>query len=438
MRQPFYKLADDLTARVRGEEVLLLGFGGEQSDFVRFNHSAIRQAGRVTQREIGLELVLGRRHVQGVCTLTGRHDADVERSAAVLGELRGRLPHVPDDPHLLYATELRSGESIGDNRLPAAADVVAAALDAGSGRDMVGLLAQGGVCAGFANSLGQRNWFSTHTFHLDWSFYHRADKAVKTSYAGFAWDPGAFERKVAAAAEQLAKLSRPAKTIPPGEYRVYLAPPAVGEFVGMLAWGGFGLKAHRTQTTCLLRMIEDGATLSPAVTLRENTAEGMTATFNAGGFVKPDAVTLIEAGRYKDSLVSPRSAKEFGQTCNAGGEYPESMDLAAGELPATDVLRRMDTGVYVNQLWYLNFSDRPACRITGMTRFATFWVENGQIVAPLNVMRFDETVYRALGENLLGLTAERDFLPSASTYGGRSTDSARLPGVLIDRFRLTL
>lgn len=41
------------------------------------------------------------------------------------------------------------------------------------------------------------------------------------------------------------------------------------------------------------------------------------------------------------------------------------------------------------QLWYLNFSDRPGGRITGMTRFASFWVEDGRIVAPLNVMRFD-------------------------------------------------
>ena len=94
--------------------------------------------------------------------------------------------------------------------------------------------------------------------------------------------------------------------------------------------------------------------------------------------------------------------------------------------------------MYVNQLWYLNYSDVPACRITGMTRFATFWVEDGEIAAPLNVMRFDETVYRVLGENLLALTARRDFLPSRSTYGGRSTSSARLPGALVEGFRFTL
>ena len=98
----------------------------------------------------------------------------------------------------------------------------------------------------------------------------------------------------------------------------------------------------------------------------------------------------------------------------------------------------MGTGVYVNRLWYLNYSDRPAGRITGMTRFATFWVEDGRIQAPLNVMRFDETLYRVLGENLLGLTAEREFLPSGSTYFARSVDSSRLPGALIENFTFTL
>ena len=48
-----------------------------------------------------------------------------------------------------------------------------------------------------------------------------------------------------------------------------------------------------------------------------------------------------------------------------------------------------------------------------MTRFACFWVEEGQIVAPINVMRFDETLYRVLGENLIDLTCEREMILDA-------------------------
>lgn len=438
MQEAFYGLADEVLAGAQGEEVLLLSFSGEESDFVRFNRGRIRQAGSVCQRDLAMELILGRRHVRSVCTLSGDAAIDGERCRGVLNELRERLPHVPEDPHLLYATEPRSGETLGADRLPDAADAVDAALAAGDGRDLVGLLARGGVFAGFANSLGQRNWFSSYPFNLGWSFYHAADKAVQTAYAGFEWSDEQFARRVAAAAEQLDVLSRPARTVEPGEYRVYLAPDALREFMEILSWGGFGLKAHRTKSTSLLKMIEQGATLAPAVTVSENTAEGMSANFTAAGFLKPDRVTLIDAGRLTGCLVSPRSAKEYGVECNAEAEYPVSLDMAGGDLAAGDVLSKLDTGVYVNQLWYLNYSDMPACRITGMTRFATFWVEGGRIAAPLNVMRFDETVYRALGENLLALTAERDFIPADETYGGRSTRSARLPGALIDRFRFTL
>ena len=94
--------------------------------------------------------------------------------------------------------------------------------------------------------------------------------------------------------------------------------------------------------------------------------------------------------------------------------------------------------MFVGNLWYTNFSDRAAGRITGMTRFATFWVERGRVVAPVNVMRFDDSVYRMLGERLIDLTAERELLLDAGTYGERSTASARLPGALLDAMRFTL
>ena len=53
-------------------------------------------------------------------------------------------------------------------------------------------------------------------------------------------------------------------------------------------------------------------------------------------------------------------------------------------------------------------------------------------------MRFDETVYRMLGENLAGLTREREFILDPETYYKRSTSSGRMPGALVNDFTLTL
>jgi predicted Zn-dependent protease len=439
MQSHFFGLVDALKTNLQGSEVLLASISGERSDFIRFNKSLVRQAGSVAQDYLTLELVRGQRHSAAVLSIAGG-EGDLAQARESIATLRASLDHLPDDPYMLYATEVHSTEQIGGSELPDSSDVLDAALAAGEGRDLVGIHAQGEVYEGFANSLGQRNWFSTHSFQLDWSFYLQKDKAVKCNYAGFKWNQADFQRKVDWAVAQLEVLARPAKTIAPGGYRAYLAPSALREYVEMICYGGFGLKAHRTKTTPLLKMVEEGAALSPAVTLVENTEEGISPNFQSAGFVKPPSVKLVEKGRLASALVSPRSAKEYGVPANgaSAGESPSSLDLAAGDVPLEEVPARLGEGVYVNSLWYLNFSDRPAGRLTGMTRFATFWVEGGKIVAPLNVMRFDDTVYHVLGQKLEGLTRERDFLVSTSTYGGRSTASVRLPGALLSELAMTL
>ncbi|HHH75774.1 MAG TPA: TldE/PmbA family protein, partial [Phycisphaerae bacterium] len=62
MKKDFYDLADKLVCKVAGLEVLLMNFSGEESDFVRFNNSAVRQGGTVFQQDLTLELIDGARH----------------------------------------------------------------------------------------------------------------------------------------------------------------------------------------------------------------------------------------------------------------------------------------------------------------------------------------------------------------------------------------
>ncbi len=440
MQSYFHDLADHLTSLLQGEEVFTASFSGEDSDFVRFNQGAVRQAGNVVQREIGVDLILGGRHAAGAVTLSGDAGEDRTRLQTLVTGLRAKLPFLPEDPYLLYATEVNSSERCGATTLPSADQSLEEIRAASKDRDLVGLYAAGEISAGFANSLGQRNWYDTSSYNLDWSFYHQQDKAVKSSYAGFTWEQDVFARKVETAVQQLGSLARDPVTVDPGGYRVYLAPAAVHDIVGLLGWGGFGLKSHKTRQTPLLKMLTGEASMAPAVTIRENTAEGVAPNFQGAGFIRPDGVTLIDGGTFADCLVSPRSAREYGVETNgaSGGESPESVDVAAGALATDEALKRLDRGVYVGNVHYLNYSDRSACRTTGMTRFATFWVEGGEIQAPLNVMRFDETVYRILGENLVDLTQEREMIFAPDTYGGRSTDSARVPGALVEDFTFTL
>lgn len=440
MQSLFYGIADYAVSLLKGDEIINLNFEGEDSDFVRFNHNRMRQPGSVRSSDLGIDLIRGATHAEMQISLTGVEQEDQARVKRAIEDLRGRLDHIPEDPHLLYATEVNSTERVGADQLPAREEAVSSILEKGEGKDLVGIYAQGPIYRGFANNFGQRNWFAAHSFNFDYSFYLRDDKAVKSSYAGFEWDEAALGRKMGDAAAQLEVLSLEPKTIPRGKYRAYFAPAAVNEIAGMLGWGGFGLKSHKSKISCLIRMTEGDARVHPSVSMVENTRDGIAPNFDGKGFIKPDQVVLLEQGAFKDPLVSPRTAKEYGVPTNAapGGEWPESFEMAGGELKQEEILQKLGTGAYINNLHYLNYSDRMACRLTGMTRFATFWVEDGQIVAPLNVMRFDESFYRMFGDNLIALTEEREMILDNMTYGGRQVSSTRLPGALVEDFAFTL
>jgi predicted Zn-dependent protease len=438
----FARIAAALPSLLIAGEEFTASLAAESTDFVRLNHGKVRQPGSVTQCYLEIDLIAGARHARQRISLSGNREDDDDTIARAIGAARTALPLVADDPYLLYARDVHSTRSARRHDLPPAEAIVEDVLAAGDGHDLVGLYAGGPVVRAFANSFGQRNWHEVVSYSLDWSLYHRADKAVKSSLSGFAWDRDALTRRMSEAVTQLGAIALPARTLTPGAYRAYVAPAAMEEIASLLCWGGFSARALATHQSPLARMHDGDAqeTLDARVSFTEDTADGVAPQFQAAGFMRPPAVPLIVGGKLRASLVSPATAKEFGLDANGAneGEGPEALDMAEGTLPTRDVLAALDTGLYVGNLWYLNYSDRPACRMTGMTRFATFWVEHGRIVAPANVMRFDDTLYRMLGSKLEALTRETELRLSTDTYRQRSLSSMRLPGALLRELTLTL
>ena len=420
-------------------EMHTLTFAAEATDFVRMNRGKVRQPGHVEQREVTVRLVRGARHASHRLSLSGDSRQDEARLVDAMHGLREALAALPEDPHLLLPQRVESSRSVRDDGLPDAAVMIDTLLDAARGHDLVGMLASGPVYRGFADSRGQRNWHATTAFNLQWSLHHRADKAVRASYSGFAWRDDEARERVGRTVDELALITRPPKVLAPGKYRALLRPAAMQEIVELLQWDAFSARALETMQSPLARMRND-ARLDPRVDICEDIAHGVAPRFQADGFARPPEVALVADGRLVGALVSPRTAREFDLATNGAnsGESPEALAMAAGELATQDALAALDTGLAVANLWYLNYSDRPACRMTGMTRFATFWVERGEIVAPVDVMRFDDTLFRMLGSNLEALTREREMLLEANTYGERVLASATLPGALLGELNFTL
>jgi len=418
----------------------------EASDFLRFNHAALRQATSVQQARVTLAVERGQRRAESTLTLGGEPALDVQRLHSERELLVSQLDLISDDPWLSYPKTATHSHRDDRGALPEAGHVIALVHEMAGVKleqDLVGFYAGGPVAHAFADSLGSRHWHRVESFHFDWCLYHRADKAVKTSYAGTRWDDAAFAAKLEEAARRMPLLARDVRTLQAGAYRAAFCASAMVELLGTLGWSGFSLKARRTGVSSLMRLERGEATFDAGFNLDEAVALGTAPAFTAEGFVRPVRVALVEAGKLPASggtLNSPRSAAEYGVAANGVGaqESPEALRLGPGSIAQADLLSALDTGLYVSNLWYLNYSDRQACRMTGMTRYACFWVEGGKLVAPVNVMRFDDDALRLFGSGLVGLTDTPEVTPNSDTYGARLLGSVTTPAAVVEGFRLTL
>jgi len=439
-KDTFEALAQAVCQPTAGTDRVTLYLHAEDSDFIRFNRAAVRQATHVTQGFATVAVVQGSQRIEASRSLTGRVAEDVAALLSDRAELIASLADVPDDPYLLLPDEVSTSSRHETGTLPSPEALVIAATAAARGLDFVGFYAGGALVRAFADSRGSRHWHHVESFHFDWCLYQQADKAVKTAYAGTHWDADEFARRMATGAQRLPLLALEPRKLSPGAYRAYFTPTAMNELLGTLAWSGFGAQSRRTGTSSLSRLEHRDAQLHESFHLKEDTAGSIAPAFTAEGFAKPASVSLIESGRAADTLNSPRSARQYKLAANGANaqESPEALSLAPGKLREADVLAALDTGLYVSNLWYLNYSDRQACRMTGMTRFACFWVEGGKLVAPLGVMRFDDSFLRMFGEGLLDLTDTAEMVPESGTYRERQLMSVTTPGALVSGWKLTL
>jgi predicted Zn-dependent protease len=434
----FEQLCGVLLDSLKADEQLSLDLAGEQSHFMRLNHAKVRQSGTVTDAEVTLRLSHHQRTATLSLPFTGRAE-DVAVALAGLQELRQELPQLPEDPYLVLPQNYGSSHEVHAGRLLNPTAAPEAILPLVQGVDFTGIYASGEILRANANSAGQRHWFRTETFVLDYSMIAPSEKAVKATLAGTTWDADQFQRQIEDSKAQLQMLDRPIKSIAPGRYRTYLAPAAVAEVIGMFSWGGISESSLRQGGSALAKLRE-GKNLSELFSLKENFSRGTVPRFNSQGEVAPEEVPLLVAGKMVDTLINARTAKEYGVKSNGanGREGLRAPEVAAGTLQANEILGQLETGLYLSNLHYLNWSDRVGGRITGMTRYACFWVEQGEIVAPIQDLRFDDSLYSFLGENLEAATASQSFIADVDTYESRSLGGALVPGLLIRDFTFTL
>ncbi len=436
----FYQLSDALQEACGASEKFTLSLISEDSQFSRFNQAKVRQTGTVCGGTLTLTWIDSQRTCSQSLPFTGEWMQDWPQVEEALGLLRQEVQQLPEDPYLVLPQGEATSRSVYTGRLLPRKSAVAELMAPVQGLDFAGVYAAGVSVRAQADSAGQRHWFATESFTLDYSLFNAEGRAVKGTFADRTWNRQAYRDNVARSRQQLERLGRPVKAIPKGKYRTYLAPAAVSELVLMMSWSCLSESAIRQGGSPMEQLRAGKKLLSPLFTLRENFSRGLVPQFNSNGEMAPDNLPLIERGKLANTVISGRTAKEYGLESNGGigCEDLRAADVAPGDLAEADVLRALDTGLYLSNLHYLNWSDRPAGRITGMTRYGCFWVEDGEIVAPIEDLRFDESLFNFWGENLIALTNQQELVPAVDTYEHRDLGGTWAPGMLVEDFTYTL
>jgi predicted Zn-dependent protease len=440
LEQSFNQLVSFLQDNTQADEAFTVNFTAEESQFIRFNQAKVRQTGQVCNGVVRLNYMRNQRNSYWEFPLTGHPEVDREEAQQALEQLKREVPELPENPYLVLPSGNATSREIHEGNLLAMDQVEVTLLPRVLDLDFAGIYAAGQIMRGYADSAGQKHWFQTDSYSLDYSVFTPEGQAVKGTLAGSDWKNKLYDRKIQESRIQLARMARPIKRLQRGQYRTYFEPAALAEISYMLSWEGVSEASFQQGSSCFAALRRGERQLSPKFTLKENFGYGLVPRFNECGEVAPAELPIITEGSLNNLLVSSKTAKEYSLQPNGANEEEtlRAPEIASGDLSIEDVFQTLETGLYVSNLHYLNWSDQPTGRITGMTRYACFWVEDGEIVAPIDNLRFDESLYNFWGDNLVAFTDVQEFVPDVASYGNRALGGVWTPGMLVDEFTYTL
>ena len=436
----FDSIKNSLINELAMDEILTIELNGENSNFLRLNNSKVRQIGVVDDFTLSFTLIANDRSMNFSSTLSGDFDFDINNMVSNLTRLRKQIIQIPKDPYIVYPTDEGSSFKQQKGNLLAPELVVPKLMPIISDLSLTGIWSSGRVFTGNANSLGQEHWFESDSFSIDYSLVATGERMLKGTYAGADWNESSFRDRIEDEKSKLDILKKDPVEIKPGKYRTFIGSAGVADLISMFSWGGISESSIQQAESSLCRMRDNSASLSNCFSLSEDFSSGSVPRFNSNGEVSPERLDLIVSGNLKNTLVSSKTSNEYGLDSNyaENGEYLRSPYMHPGSLDDKKILSEIDEGLYLSNLHYLNWSDRIGGRVTGMTRYACFLVENGELKSPIKNMRFDDSIYNFFGETLLDATSKVDFNPNVGTYSGRSLGGTSCPGILLSSFDMTL
>jgi PmbA protein len=410
----------------------------ERSGFARFAASTVHQPTLIEDRTVTIRVA---RDGRIGCAQTNRTDDEALRAAARRAtEIADRTPVDPYFPGLADPSEPpvvdgwdEETAELGPEEQAARAwtAIEAAGPDVG----LYGYYTSGLTEVAVASTKGVGVSQAT----TDVTVVALAAGEGRSGYADAAsWKAGDVDpAAVACEASETAARTEGAIGAEPATYRAVLEPYAFGELLWYFGYTSLGALALLEERSYLSGRIGEQI-FDPAFSLYDDGADpaGNPKAIDLEGVPK-QRVPIVESGVATDVVWDRRTAARAGRESTghalaahhqAYGPQPFNLSVPGGDASRDELVERVDDGIYVTRLHYLNIVDPREGLITGMTRDGTFRIEGGRITKPLVNLRFT-TSFPTLVASLLGLGDTVSLVNQSDFYGERYPVGTLVPAI---------
>ncbi|MCE9594791.1 MAG: TldD/PmbA family protein [Planctomycetes bacterium] len=219
---------------------------------------------------------------------------------------------------------------------------------------------------------------------------------------------GAIERALEDAAR-----SRDPSPIEPGEYEVVLGPHAASALLLFLAYEGLSARALEERTSFLAGRVGEPLA-ADAFDLVDDARHPKNPgwLFDGEGTARERRI-LFERGRAL-GVVSDRAHAHLTDGRSTGhalpqpsnsGPLPQNLVVGAGVSSLEELIARVERGLFITQLHYVNSIEPRELVLTGVIRHGAWRIEQGRLAAPVSGLRFTDSLVRVL-KDLRGVGSE--------------------------------
>ncbi len=382
---------------VRGGEVQV-SVSRERSANTRFARNEVTSTGDVEETEVTVSVALGKSHA---AASTNQTDAASLRKVAERALAMARV--TPEDREHMPLVGKQTFVPVEAAHDAATVGVGAAARAAAIGTVVSQAEKASLMAAGFyehgasesviANSAGLFGWH--HETNASMTVTARTADGTGSGWAGAESHRVADVDVPSIARIAVDKATRSAKPRPldPGKYTVILEPAAVAE---LLSFYINALDARHADEGRSFFAKKGGGTklgekLFPeSITLMSDPTNAATpgSPFDSEGialrptkWIDRGAIAALRYGRFWAAKQGkePTGWHDVRQLLGGAAERPE------------DLLVGIKRGLLVTRFWYTRWLEAQSITITGLTRDGVFLIEDGQVTAPVQNFRFNES-----------------------------------------------